>query len=35
MRFITIFFIIPVLPISGLKDLVQCPVCHTKFQIKS
>ena len=25
MRFITVFFIIPVIPISGVKPLVQCP----------
>ena len=35
MRFITLFFIIPVLPISGIKTLLQCPVCGTKFQTKS
>ena len=31
MRFITLFFIIPVIPISGIVSLVQCPVCRTKF----
>jgi hypothetical protein len=35
MLFVTLFFIIPVLPISGIKDLLQCPVCKTKFQTKS
>jgi len=35
MRFITLFFIIPVLPISGVKNLLQCPVCGTKFQAHS
>ena len=35
MRFITLFFIIPVLPISGIKNLLQCPVCGTKYQTKS
>lgn len=35
MRFLTLFFIIPVLPLSGIKDLLQCPVCRTKYQTKS
>ena len=35
MRFITLFFIIPVLPISGIKNLLQCSVCGTKYQTKS
>ncbi len=35
MRFITLFFVIPVLPISGVKNLLQCPVCGTKYQTKS
>jgi hypothetical protein len=32
MLFITLFFIIPVIPISGVKNLLQCPNCGTKFQ---
>jgi hypothetical protein len=35
MRFITLFFIIPVLPVSGIRKLLQCPVCGTKFQTSS
>jgi hypothetical protein len=35
MRFITLFFIIPVIPISDVKTLLQCPVCGTKFQTNS
>ena len=31
-RFITLFFIIPVLPISGVKKMVQCPNCSARFQ---
>ena len=31
MRFLTVFFIIPVLPLSGVKELLQCPNCGTKF----
>jgi hypothetical protein len=31
-RFITLFFIIPVLPISGIKDLLQCPVVGPGFK---
>ncbi len=32
MRFITVFFIIPVIPISGMKHILQCPNCGTRFQ---
>jgi len=31
MRFITAFFIVPVIPISGVKSLLQCPVCKTRY----
>jgi hypothetical protein len=31
MRFITLFFVIPVLPISGVKHLLQCPTCGARF----
>lgn len=32
MRFITLFFIIPVIPISGVKELAQCPACGARYQ---
>ena len=32
MRFVTLFFIIPVLPISGVKHLVQCPNCRARYE---
>jgi hypothetical protein len=32
MRFITVFFVIPVIPISGVKHIVQCPGCRTRYQ---
>jgi len=35
MRFITLFFVIPVIPISGITTLVECPVCRTRYQTKS
>ena len=35
MRFITIFFIIPIVPISGIKHMVQCPNCGTRYQADS
>ena len=35
MRFITLFFIIPLAPISGVKHLLQCQICGTKYQAKS
>ena len=31
MRFITLFFVLPVLPISGVKHLLQCPTCGARF----
>jgi hypothetical protein len=31
-RFITVFFIIPIIPISGKKLLIQCPSCKARFQ---
>jgi len=31
MRFITLFFIIPVLPISGIRHLIQCPHCKALY----
>ena len=31
MRFLTLFFIVPVLPISGVKNLLQCQTCGTKY----
>ena len=35
MRFITLFFIIPVIPISCVTNLIECPVCRTKYQVNS
>jgi hypothetical protein len=32
MRFITAFFIIPLIPISGVQQLMQCPSCGTRYQ---
>jgi hypothetical protein len=32
MRFITLFFIIPIIPISGVNDILQCPNCGTRYQ---
>ncbi len=31
MRFITLFFVIPLIPISGVQHLVECPNCKTRF----
>lgn len=31
MRFITVFFVIPVIPISGISELSQCPHCGTRY----
>lgn len=35
MNFITLFFIVPVIPISGVKNLLQCPTCGTRYQAGS
>ena len=32
MRFITFFFVIPVLPLSGVKRMVECPNCRTRYE---
>jgi uncharacterized Zn finger protein len=32
MNFITLFFIIPIIPISGVKELMQCPTCGARYQ---
>lgn len=32
MRFLTIFFVIPVVPLSGVMQLVECPKCRTRYQ---
>ena len=32
MQFITAFFIIPLIPISGVKHLMQCPNCGARYQ---
>jgi uncharacterized C2H2 Zn-finger protein len=32
MRFVTIFFFIPIIPISGKKNLIECPRCKTRFE---
>lgn len=33
MRFLTLFFIIPIIPLSGTKHLVECPTCGAKFEM--
>lgn len=32
MNFISLFFLLPVIPISGKKKLIECPNCKTRFQ---
>jgi len=34
MRFITLFFVIPVLPLSGIKQMVQCPNCGARYEVQ-
>jgi hypothetical protein len=31
MRFLTLFFIIPVIPLSGKMHVIECPRCKTRF----
>jgi hypothetical protein len=33
MRFITLFFVIPIIPISGMKELAECPNCKAKYEM--
>jgi hypothetical protein len=33
MRFLTIFFIIPVIPPSGVHYLMECPKCGTRYEV--
>lgn len=32
MRFITLFFVVPTIPISGTTKLIECPNCKARFQ---
>ena len=32
MRFITLFFIIPTIPVSGFSHILECPGCKTRYQ---
>lgn len=34
MRFITLFFVVPVIPISGMNKMIQCPNCKARFQME-
>lgn len=34
MRFLTLFFIVPTIPLSGTKKMIECPNCKTRFQIE-
>ncbi|HVO57475.1 MAG TPA: hypothetical protein VMT51_07250 [Dongiaceae bacterium] len=33
MRFITVFFIIPVIPISGVMHAAECRQCKTRYKV--
>ena len=33
MRFVTIFFVVPIFPISGINQLLECPNCKTRYQV--
>jgi hypothetical protein len=35
MRFITLFFIIPVIPVSGVMRLAECKQCKTRYQVNA
>jgi DNA-directed RNA polymerase subunit RPC12/RpoP len=32
MRFLTLFFIIPTIPISGKRKMIECPNCKARYQ---
>ena len=32
MRFITLFFVVPTVPISGTTHLIECPNCKARFR---
>ncbi len=32
MTFITLYWILPVIPVSGVKKMVQCPNCKTRYE---
>jgi hypothetical protein len=32
MWFVTVFFVIPIIPISRVKHMLECPNCHTRYQ---
>ncbi|HEX8422828.1 MAG TPA: zinc-ribbon domain-containing protein [Pyrinomonadaceae bacterium] len=34
MNFITLFFVIPVIPLSGVKNILQCPNCKTRYDAR-
>lgn len=31
-RFLTVFFVIPVFPLGGKKELLECPNCKTRYE---
>ena len=33
MRFITVFFVIPVIPISGISHMAECPNCKARYEV--
>jgi hypothetical protein len=33
MRFVTLFFFIPIIPLSGVKRIAQCPNCKTRYEL--
>jgi DNA-directed RNA polymerase subunit RPC12/RpoP len=32
MRFLTLFFIVPTIPLSGKQQLIECPNCKARYQ---
>lgn len=33
MKFITLYWVIPTIPVSGITELVQCPNCKTRYEM--
>jgi hypothetical protein len=34
MRFLTLFFVVPTIPLSGRRKLIECPNCKARFEME-
>lgn len=35
MQFITLYWVIPTIPVSGVKDYIQCPNCKARYEAQA